>query len=521
MSKDNTQNQTITRIHVNGKTPLAQDYLTPQCHHAAALYNSALFVQRNLMTALSKAPGMRCSNEQEILDRLDAIHSKWRETRIHSLTNKIAKQRKQNKYPEKDINDLLYENTAPNLYDKGWLLGYGKLDALFKWENNEHYRATHVHVAQNVLKETAEAFTSFINSITDYKQNPGKYLGRPKLPGYMKTGSMRTIVFSRGDCTIEEVETTAGKEKCLVFPKTNKQWFIPVGDLFKIGDKVGEVRVKPVGNGFEVHIVCDVEYPELIEDNGVHSGGDLGLENLIANLINVEGTRPLIVDGREIKSINQYFNKKIAQVQSELPTGVYTSIKIQELYDKRSRQLRTVLGFAARLCAVYLYLSGVSRLVVGKNDGWKQRFKSAKRITQSFAYVPYEYFLGCLERRCRELGIGFITTEESYTSKASLTDLDEMPVWDGKEDRDAKDKQFSGCRVKRGLYVDSKGRVFNADVNASGNTLRKVFVHDFDHVQDFSYAQNPYRVRLGVFSGDQMTLKHALSGLFGSEVFDK
>ena len=523
MSKEDDTDKTITRFHVNGKTSLARDYFEPQCHHAGALYNSAIFVQRNLLTALTKNTQHRSDNEQEVLDRLDAIQPKWRKTRIHSLSNKIAKKRAKGEYPEADIEKLLEINTSTSLYAPGeWMIGYYKLDALFKWEDNQHYRILHTHVAQNTIREVADAFTSFIDSIADYKQNPSKYTGRPQLPGYMKTGTMRTLVFSRGDCKIEEVQTTShGKEKCLVFPKTNKQHFIPVGDLFEVGDKIGEVRVKPVGNGFEVQIVNDVEYPEPVDDNGRHSGGDLGLDNLIAILGNVEGIRPLIVDGREVKSINQYFNKKISLAQAELPTGVYTSAKIQELYDKRARQLRTVLGFAARLCAVYLHLTGVSRFVVGKNNGWKQKFKSSKRITQSFAYIPYEYFLGCLERRCRELGIGFITTEESYTSKASLTDLDEMPVWDGKEDRDARDSKFSGKRVSRGRYVDSKGRVFNADINAAGNSLRKVFASDFDGVSDFGYAQNPYRARLGVFTGDEMTIKHVLCGLFSSENIDE
>ena len=513
--ENNDDDKRITRIHIDGNTSLARDYFTEQCTRACALYNSANFVQRNTMTALVKAPGMRSSNENDVLDRLDAAWPEYRTIMIRSLVKKIAKNRGEGKNSDTDIKRLQDVYKASSLYSPGkWLLGYNALDALFKLEKNEHYKQLHSHVAQNVLKELAQAYSTFIGNIADYRQNPDKYKGRPKLPGYMRPGGLRTIVFSAGDCKVEEVitdEVRGTREKCLVFPKTRKKHFVPVGDLFEVGDKVGEVRVKPVGSGFEVHIVRDVEYPDPIEDNGVYAGGDLGLENLITISSNEEGIRPLIVDGREIKSINQYFNKKIAETKSELPQGVRTSEKIQGLYDKRANQLRTSLGFAARLCAVYLSMIGASKFIVGKNDGWKQNLKLGKKTTQSFVYVPYEYFLGCLERRCRELGIDFRAREESYTSKASLADKDEIPVWNGNEKHRPHDAEFSGKRVKRGLYRDSRGRLFNADVNASGNILRKEIPDAFSKVVDFKYLMNPCRVKLGVFSGGGMSLKSVLA----------
>ena len=511
-------NKNVTRIHIDGQTSLARDYFSEQCSMACALYNSANFVQRNAMTALSKASGMRTANENDVLDRLDDIWPRYRMTRMKSLVKNIAKARGEGKLPAADIARLQDVYKASGLYAPGkWLLGYNVLDALFKLEKNEHYKTLHSHVAQNTLEELAQAYDTFISNISDYKQNPDKYTGRPKLPGYMRTGGFRTIVFSAGDCKIEDivVDNKHGTiERCLVFPKTEKKRFVPVGELFEVGDKIGEVRVKPVGSGFEVHIVRDVEYPVPVEDNGIYAGGDLGLENLITISSNEEGISPLIVDGREIKSINQYFNKKIAEAKSELPQGVYTSEKIQKLYDKRANQLRTSLGFAARLCAVYLKSIGVSKFVVGKNDSWKQNLKLGRKTTQSFAYVPYEYFLGCLERRCREMGIDFRCVEESYTSKASLPDMDKMPVWKSNEKHGAHDTEFSGKRIERGLYRDSKGRLFNADVNASGNVLRKEIPDAFSKVEDFKYLMNPYRVKLRVFSGAEMNLRDILSSIF-------
>ena len=112
------------------------------------------------------------------------------------------------------------------------------------------------------------------------------------------------------------------------------------------------------------------------------------------------------------------------------------------------------------------------------------------------------------------MGIDFRCVEESYTSKASLPDMDKMPVWNDNEKHGAHDKEFSGKRIKRGLYRDSKGRLFNADVNASGNVLRKEIPDAFSKVEDFKYLMNPHRVKLRVFSGVEMNLRDILSSIF-------
>ena len=206
--EDNDDDKRVTRIHVDGNTSLARHYFAEQCIRACALYNSSNFVQRNTMTALDKAPDMRSSNEIDVLDRLDAIWPEYRTIMIRFLVKKIAKSRCEGKISEADIGRLQDVYKASALYAPGkWLLGYNALDALFKFEKNEHYKQLHSHVAQNALKEIAQAYSTFIGNIADYRQNPDKYTRRPKLPGYMRPEGLRTIVFSAGDCKVEEVVT--------------------------------------------------------------------------------------------------------------------------------------------------------------------------------------------------------------------------------------------------------------------------------------------------------------------------
>jgi putative transposase len=74
------------------------------------------------------------------------------------------------------------------------------------------------------------------------------------------------------------------------------------------------------------------------------------------------------------------------------------------------------------------------------------------------------------------VGITVILTEESYTSKASFLDRDQMPVYDP---NDQTEYGFSGWRD--GPWYRVKGRrPMHSDVNGSYNIGRKVFPTAFD-----------------------------------------
>jgi putative transposase len=119
---------------------------------------------------------------------------------------------------------------------------------------------------------------------------------------------------------------------------------------------------------------------------------------------------------------------------------------------------------------VCVYLSS------GKNDGWKNGIEIGKRNNQQFCQIPHARFIQMLKYKAELVGIKVKLTEESYTSKASFLDLDEIPVYDPKR----KDKpKFSGTRIKRGLYRASDGRLINADVQGSYNMIKKSSTQGF------------------------------------------
>src|SRR5262249_49338266 len=103
---------------------------------------------------------------------------------------------------------------------------------------------------------------------------------------------------------------------------------------------------------------------------------------------------------------------------------------------------------------------------------WKQEVDMGTRNNQTFVQLPHSWFIQMLQYKAQLVGITVVVREESYTSKASFLDLDDIPTYDPKR---AGKPKFSGKREKRGLYRAKDGRRINADINASYNILRKAY----------------------------------------------
>jgi putative transposase len=204
------------------------------------------------------------------------------------------------------------------------------------------------------------------------------------------------------------------------------------------------------------------------------NGGNtvLLLDNLVALASNKPGFEPRIVNGRPVKSVNQYYNKRKAALQSVLRRKG-TSRRIERLSNKRNRRIDHYLHTVSRRIIDLLVQEGIGTLVIGKNDGWKQEAPLGKRNNQHFCQIPHARLIAMLTYKAELIGITVKITEESYTSQASLLDLDPLPAHD--PNKNGKEKPtFSGKRTKRGLYRAKDGRLLNADINGAGNVIRKV-----------------------------------------------
>ena len=248
---------------------------------------------------------------------------------------------------------------------------------------------------------------------------------------------------------------------------------IEVKTKIKNYEDIAVVRVVPYNDEYYVEVIYNIPDTPQLKSNRKYGAIDLGVNNLAALTFSEKGEIPIIINGRPLKSINQYYNKKLAELRSNLEkrNGKKTSHKIRKLTNKRNNKVNDYLHKASKKIVNLLAEKDVRMLIIGKNDGWKQEVNMKKENNQNFVGIPHSRFINMLTYKCEQKGIKVVMVEESYTSKGSFLDLDEIPTY---KKGDETKYQFSGYRKNRGLYsIKGEKRVINADVNGSYNIMRK------------------------------------------------
>ena len=194
-------------------------------------------------------------------------------------------------------------------FETGKLLKEFELTTQLAKDNQLDYRdMPSAQSAQQTIKLLFKNWKSFFKAIRDYKKNPSKYKGRPKLPKYKDKKGHNIVVFTNQNC---KIKTDEKGENYVYFPK--KTGLEPIKT--KIEGNLKQVRIIPQATCFIVEIVYEKEFQKVVEENNRVLSIDLGLNNLVTTFNNI-GERPFIVKGKIIKSINQYYNKKKAKLMS-------------------------------------------------------------------------------------------------------------------------------------------------------------------------------------------------------------
>jgi len=358
-------------------------------------------------------------------------------------------------------NQALYE-IKKSLKDENKFLFYSDLEKMMKSKQNLeggiNYRLVgKAQVAQQCLKTLDKSLKGYFKANTEYKKNPSKFLGRPKLPNYCKE-DVRQLIFTNQACSIKQGKIFFNKTTSVKIPQYDKY-----KDLIS---NFNQVRVNPKYNGevLECEIVYTLEnnFEEL--DNTRYASIDLGVDNLVT-LVN-DYSKPIIYSGKQIKAINQYFNKEISRIKSKTKKSQNknTSKKLVALNDKRNKQIDDIFHKVSKHIVNQLVKNNVGNLVVGYNKEWKDSINLGCKTNQTFVQIPYLKLINYLKYKCENVGIIFQTNEESYTSKCDSLALEKI----------GKHEVYLGKRVKRGLFQSSIGKLINADVNGSLNIMRKV-----------------------------------------------
>ena len=148
---------------------------------------------------------------------------------------------------------------------------------------------------------------------------------------------------------------------------------------------------------------------------------------------------------------------------------------------------------AARKIINYCITNDIGILVVGYNETFQRNSNIGKQNNQNFVNIPYGQLREKLEYLCKLNGITYVKQEESYTSKSSFWDKDDIPVYNADN---PKEYHFSGNRIYRGLYKTAGGKMLNADVNGALNIMRKSNVVSINALYDRGEVDTPIRIRI-------------------------
>ena len=330
-------------------------------------------------------------------------------------------------------------------------------------QKNPNYCALPSSPAVYVIKQADESYKAYF-SLSKLKKK-GKYNKKVKLPYYKdKVKGRNVTTFYKTRLS----KNTYKKEGLIHLSKTN----IKLKSNIPF-EQIQEVKVFPKNGYYELHVIYKVEEEKQIVSNSV-TAIDLGINNLATVVTNISS--PMIINGRPLKAINHHWNKRVSKLKSKLPKGVKTSKQIRQITHKRNRRVNNYLHQTSRALVNELRRLSISKVVIGSNKGWKENISLGKRTNQNFVQIPFQRFIEMITYKCKLVGIEVITAEESYTSKCSFLDNESVE----------KHNTYAGKRIKRGLFHSSTGKLFNADVNAAYNIMKKhlgINLQDLDSVQ--------------------------------------
>ena len=367
------------------------------------------------------------------------------------------------------LNEFCYK--SKNLYNyanyiirqefikNGNWIRYNNLDKILKQEGNnfDYKNMPLASCSQQCLKLLDKNWKSFFQSIKDYNQNPSKYLGRPKLPKYKPKNGRNILILTSQNCKIQK--------GIVKFPKTFKGFYLKT----KV-NKLQQVRIIPKDRYLVVEIVYKINNIVPMLDNNKYISIDLGLDNFVT-VVNNCGLKPFVINGKGLKSINQYYNKQVSYYKSisKRMNGLDYTNRISKITNKRNNKVDDFIHKASRYIVDYCRDNKINTIIIGNNKNWKQNSKMSKVVNQNFISIPYYKFIEKVKYKAEEIGINIIITEESYTSGTSFLD-NELPI---------KENYNKNRRIHRGLFISNNNVRINADVNGAYQIMKKSIPKSF------------------------------------------
>lgn len=396
---------------------------------AKEIYNFALFIERQLISSANKTKDNYSDNEIEVRS--------------------------------------MVSGTVP---DEQMTMCYEKLEKVIRLHRKELYGKNLPNQSiQQCLKMAVHDVQAYFESLKQYKVNPAAFTGKPKLTKYCKS-ERKTFIMTNQDCVLYEQADGTYKLK---FPYITRQLGIMLDIPYLSDDfkKLKEIRIVPYYGTYKLELVYECESKNKVNNSTKVASIDPGINNLVTLVTEDES---LVINGKVVKSKNQWFNKRAAELNSKLDVMYKTSKhpdskQLTSLWKNRANWMNDYMHKVSRFIVDYCVTHDIGTIILGINPMWKQNCSIGKVNNQNFVQISHSKLYRLIQYKAQMAGITVIRQEESYTSKASYVDNDDIPVF-GKENGKA---VFSGKRIKRGLYKTADNTLINADVNGAANIGRK------------------------------------------------
>lgn len=360
------------------------------------------------------------------------------------------------------------------IFNKEYLKEYDLSTKLGR-ENQFDFRQLPASVSQQVVGQVFKSVNSWIKLKSDFDRNPDKYNNhRPHLPKYKKGKKQNMVVFTTFSCRVKD-------DGCIHFVKNVIE---PIKTNVK-KDELKQVRIVPQATCYVVEVIYERKETDLNLDKDNFLSIDLGLNNLCSCISNV-GIKPFIINGKVIKSLNRWYNKKKARLMSYVGDNG-TSRRIRRISLYRNCWIDDKMHKISKYIVNFCVSNNIGRIIIGLNKEWKQEINIGRRNNQHFVSIPHSKLIDKIMYKAKLLGIEVVTHEESYTSKIDHLAFEEMKYQDN----------YLGKRKRRGLFQSSIGKLINADINGAIGIARKVVGDScINTIVSSGFAFNPIRLNI-------------------------
>ena len=387
---------------------------------------------------------------------------------LYNYVNYILRQVLSGKHDNiEEYKDLIKDDKYINEYDLT-----KRLNSL----NQIDYINLSTQTSQQIIKLVYNNWKAFYKSLKSYYKNKSKFTGLPKLPKYKNKNGKNIVIFTNQNSRIKDGYIHFAKKANIrpIKTKVNKEQLQQVRIIPKLGHYIVEVvykKEKQINENLNKDLYLSI---------------DLGVNNLITTSNNAD-LQSFIINGKIIKSINQYYNKTKAKFMSYIGDKG-TSNRLNKLELKRNNKITDYLHKTSRFIINYCTKHNIKNIVIGYNEGWKQDINIGKKNNQKFVSIPYLTLIQQIQYKSEEVDINVILHEESYTSKCDALAKENIGF----------NKNYKGKRIKRGLFKSSVNKIINADVNGSINILRKVIGDSFikQLIANIGLVSNPVRLNV-------------------------